>query len=107
MNDVEKLTQAVRELAFEYPNATYRSTDPRGACHYYRGVVENGPPEEGCIMGHAARRADLSELVERMQTPEPIHHIMANCGGWLRCVQLGQDKGRTWGEAVRYADEHS
>lgn len=53
MITVSQIYNEVEKLVNEYPEAIYK-----GHCNYITGKVENGPKEEGCIIGQAIRRLD-------------------------------------------------
>lgn len=105
----------IRRLADEFPVATYKSTpgaEGRTRCYYNRGEVIDGPPEEGCIFGHAARNVlpqfyliDLQEGAEEAGIGDLISDSDAMNVDWFMYVQDSQDNGLEWEAAVHRADE--
>lgn len=107
------LVDRVRVLAAKYPEGLYAVDDSLAdddECSYTKGIVENGPPTEGCLIGQAARgyiaippEADrhgivsvLDDLGVEGSKPER---------DWLENVQTSQDGGYRWAEAVATADQ--
>ena len=107
---VSDLISKVRELAAASPDCRYRSTNGSSSgCCNNRGECTNGTV--GCIIGQAAAalgydwgdepsREGVHLFVNRVfrHTPRPQTY-------WLDLVQGQQDLGKTWGDAVQYADE--
>jgi len=112
--DAAKMEAEIRRLATEFPDATYASTvlpDGTQRCYYDRGEVRNGPPEEGCIMGHAARNVlpqfyaqDLVDGSEEAAIGSMIAEQGSENVDFFLYVQENQDSGLTWSEAVTKAD---
>ena len=113
------LMEAVRLLAALYPNAIYnRPISHSNTCFYSRGVVVNGPPGHGCIIGQAFRLCGFEQyanmcLYDSISSGSPAgRHIRTTFGlsentplvDWCCEIQYHQDQGTTWGEAVRLAD---
>ncbi len=118
------LIAEVRKLADQYPDAVYRMIrhlpDEEGdtkdsQCMYDLGVVQDGPPDEGCIFGQAARRLELRKGFEYLfdgfagrenaiitTLKENGWHLgmTAEEKDWMESVQMDQDSGKTWAEAV-------
>lgn len=110
-----KLELEVRRLAEEFPNAIYRNRP----CLYNSGIVENGPETEGCIFGQALSILhpedkesfdrtscfetinNISELIERLY---PDMKEDGRACEWFYRVQVAQDTGSTWLNAVKSAD---
>ncbi len=111
--DPDLMEAEIRRLAEVYPDATYASTklpDGTSRCYYDRGEVLNGPPELGCIMGHAARNVlpqfyaqDLVDGSEEAAIGGMIGDIGEEVDFFLY-VQENQDNGMTWSAAVQKAD---
>ena len=122
MLTMEKIIADVRALAAKYPNAVYSSD---GQCCYTMGAVENGPEKCGCIFGQVLTEngIDIKEVEVRgvfkyavegighMPTIIPLIEakipdicIEIKEQDWCGAVQRHQDAGRTWGQAVEYAD---
>ena len=83
--------------------------EPRSRCLY----VHDGQP--GCIVGHVLHRAGVSvEGLAGVEDWTPLdHEVVPQFCGWaaepalelLAAVQVEQDAGATWGEALRRALE--
>lgn len=104
----------VRRLAEAYPDAIYQSAsqpDGRTKCFYDRGETTDGPPGQvGCIIGQAAANAAKPFFDNVLQFGAEEAAISEFIDSWdnadfLITVQEAQDKGATWSEAVRRADE--
>lgn len=105
--EASALIREVRALAREYPKAVYRPSRGSVDCDYMKGVVENGPPTRGCIVGQAMRRAGFRPL------PGEYTEIVRDVTGiqgtrqqidWLSVVQTSQDEGSAWADAVKAAN---
>lgn len=103
-----QLIKHVRDLAEKHPRFTYESAQWNGDCVY----VEEGKPS--CIIGQAASLAGVPiatlEQWDR-RDDSSANSVVAEIGvhgtrvrGWLRRVQIAQDRGYTWAEAVKAAD---
>lgn len=103
-----EFVRVVREIAAEQPDRVYER--PRGtgigiapACLYAHGA------EPGCIMGHVAIRLGVPiDVVQDWDGKGGIATILKahsiQEGVWLDEVQVRQDQGETWGDAVELAD---
>lgn len=99
-----ELEAEVRRLAAERPDYVYPAADGGENCFYQ----DEGKPR--CIFGEALGILDV--LVPQGET-KAIDYLLADLGvattaeqlGWAGQVQYYQDRGRSWGSAVRYADE--
>lgn len=93
----------VRRLAAESPDCVYESPD--GDCHYQRGECSNG--SVGCIWGQALRRWGIID-----ESRERAAVLVSRYGAglsdqqheWVHAVQEFQDRGESWGDAVKAAD---
>lgn len=102
---IEQVIAEVRRLADEKPDFVY-PRPPGGSCKY---TPDNEQP--GCIFGQA-----LSALGWRFALPEIEGHGIAGAlqrlnidtpprqTRWCAEVQIAQDGGQPWGEAVQLAD---
>lgn len=113
-----ELVAAVRLEAKENPDFNYRETfnagDQYGSCYY----VDEKTLEGMCLIGKAALRVGLDPTVfletwaERTRNSASFIRIAAvlieemdpNEINWLSRVQMEQDAGVTWSEAVAKAD---
>lgn len=107
MFTTEDIIEHVRALADEYPNMVYQA-DAAGICSYR----PNDSNPMGCIIGAAlqwagVRQADLVEW-EGKNADEVILGLGIKSGddhlAWLHTVQILQDRGKTWSQAVASAD---
>lgn len=100
----QQLIQIVRDKASEAPDFIYRMPPEHGTCMY----VHNGQPS--CLIGHGLAGAGIrvpsrhnactiGALVDFMELPIDFDEVT-----WLRAAQSQQDRNRTWGDAVAYAD---
>lgn len=113
MNLKQRLIARVTKLASDYQDAEYQV--PPGGCSYLSGNVLNAPGT-GCIWGQAIA-AELPECLPLLEEAdsrdngEMISDILQNIDAgfsvqfleWADCVQLSQDRGVPWGEAVEDA----
>ena len=133
LDDMKKWVASVRDGADAYPDAQYLDSDDGygGECLYFKGVVRNGPDNEGCIIGqfvvplwrdddidwlHSQENAwggygldavldDVDQLDIRFDTDNnEEYEAFTILRDWLVAVQQNQDTGHKWGEAVRKAD---
>lgn len=114
---VQDFVAKVRELAATYPDAVYvQVIDDEGEswCHYDKGVVENGPRREGCIIGQCFPEEVFETDTFLEQDRSGVTTLLPALFGfakytdemnWLRSVQSFQDRGDTWETAVRRADD--
>lgn len=114
MITLKALEQAVRDLAKEYPNATYDNAGDD--CYYAMGTVTNGPPSEGCIIGQALYMCDVGLDLDAMNDWLPagfgqLGPRLQSRGvleegdlSWFSKVQRVQDNEGTWAEAIEHAD---
>jgi hypothetical protein len=114
--DAEKLIQAVREIAAEWPDVVYPANlDSSGPACYY--TTEDGCPD--CIIGHAMarigqalpaqQRSGMNECrLLNYSVRETVWSGVLNTTRenllWLATVQNYQDSGYTWATAVSRAD---
>lgn len=110
-----QLVQKVREIAAKKPNFIYSIPEEEDwdICMYWH-PSSNSP---GCIMGHALTELgvdkedipegdDIIAVLNGLLKEESHHLVSRNQRSWLELVQSKQDAGgRTWGEAIRFADE--
>lgn len=94
MLDLNLLKTMVRKIAKERPDVKYGMPES-GTCSYDEGVCSDG--SVGCIFGQAAKL-----LGEPLYGSREITDYYDD--DWCLLVQTYQDKGRSWGEAVRQAD---
>ena len=105
----EAFIQAVRDLAAWDPDyVDPLSAKEMEACQYKSNKCTGYP---GCIVGQAAARVGFtqSEMLEAASVARFIHHLFggqftARQVDWVRRVQLAQDEGVTWRDAVYEAD---
>ncbi len=105
MTIIELLIAEVRKLATESPDNVYHGN---GICSYESGHCDNG--SVGCVFGQAAHNIGWN-----LRGEKTIDDRLLSCNivmseqqlKWCYLVQSAQDKGRTWAEAIRYADEES
>lgn len=122
--DPAQLKEQVRALAKEYPDRIYNDGPDR--CKYHlnnESATGDGPPEQGCGIGVGLQRLGVPlDMLKRMddidessfdsQAPE----IFAERVGldierdvevleWLGHFQYFQDGAKSWGEAVKEADD--
>lgn len=102
--DIPALHATVRQLAETYPNARYNRYGT--GCRYSLGTVDDGPDEDGCIVGQAFRLIGIDPAQFDEETPvPPVHRITDEpSGSWISIVQSRQDIGWTWGQALAEAD---
>ena len=104
-----QLIDIIRQLSNEYPEALY-DKGSSSMCAYERGVVHNGPPQPGCIVGQAAQRTGFFDYFNGKNAS--VESIIFDSDftyedwevQWLEEVQEDQDSGMTWGSAVERAD---
>lgn len=116
-----KITDAIRKLATDYPNAVYVPPSGEigdGKCFYTRGDVSDGPERSGCIVGQAVvmARPELEDGLKEvdyasMGAEDLLRDLSLDLEleeeelHWINSVQEHQDMGDCWSEAVREADE--
>lgn len=109
-----ELVKAIRDLAAESPDFVYtrQEVDPdslSAPCNYWPD--EKNP--QGCIVGAAMRKIGHSldgiefRGVAAFTALEDLALFQPSTGLWVNNVQSWQDKGLTWSEAVKKADEIS
>lgn len=116
ITEIEVETE-IRRLAKENPdNIYYRDSD---LCYYTRGNCLNG--SVGCIVGQALMNLGVPKglLAKEDQDDETIgaasllHRLAVKPSGrqnfsdWLVFVQMEQDFGGKWGQAVASADREA
>lgn len=104
----EDVIAKVRELAAARPGHAYKPPkDSPGECSYFTDAT--GKAGAGCIYGQALTQLGLDDLTDGVDITGILsrHHIYPSTDGldWVEMVQNEQDKGVTWAEAVRVADE--
>lgn len=129
------LVSNVRTLASAYPDGKYIrpseddviavGVQPVGTgCYYVAGVVMDGPCSLGCIMGQAIGNMPEEYRILLKEGKDINGNIDSAYGGcynvrtemdenpdiwkmyhWASDVQMLQDDGATWGEAVNKADK--
>lgn len=104
-----QVKDAVKLLAKQYPDARYQRPTS-GVCEYASGTVKNGPDTEGCIVGQAIREV-APEYVDKIRYSKSSAYGLFGYSDnteyvakWISTVQVNQDVGRTWGEAVDIAN---
>ena len=103
---VEQVNTELRRLAKETPNFIYNPSG-NGFCHYTKGH-KDGPECNGCIFGQALQNLGVPKT-EFPTQQTPIYNLWQNLTGtkppesWSD-VQSAQDKGGTWGEAIKELD---
>lgn len=122
MFTVEQVIGKVRELAEEYPNAVYQQVNCGGCC-YTIGNVKDGPGC-GCIFGQAIKAlgGELHETYNNIDCKYILKgftdipragyllyekfnlKLSISQESWCNKVQMMQDDGKTWSQAVAYAD---
>lgn len=110
MYSCKVLIEKVRELVAKSPNNVYSkegNTEGNG-CSYNQGLCLD--KSEGCIMGQALRLMGIntSNLKDYLmaELPKMDFEYSNNQLSWLHSVQMRQDIGKTWLEAMQYADLH-
>ncbi len=81
----------------------------------FLGVVQDGPPDEGCIFGQAVRRLELRKgfeylfdgfagrenaIITTLKENGWDVGMTAEEKDWMETVQMDQDSGKTWATAV-------
>lgn len=103
---IENIIAEVRRLAEEFPDNVYVS-DNGPYCYYDDGRCTNG--SIGCIFGQAIRNLgldwDLSDNVGILKVFIRNGIPMYRGHLWCRVLQVCQDNGSTWKQAVTRADE--
>ncbi len=113
MLKIEDLINEVVKLSDTYPDAVNQTEN---GCYYNKGDYGNGIV--GCIFGNALRNLGvivdcdggdndiftptIDVLLRKLKIVEGNPRKL----NWCEEVQLNQDKGRTWAEAVYEANEH-
>lgn len=113
------LANAVRRAARNCPDKIYVKPSEDSLCLYTHTDDETGGKTPGCIVGFAINQLTglyVDDNITRgavnstqwhnalKSENSPMRSFLFN---WLRNVQAEQDLGRAWGEAVKYADEHT
>lgn len=111
----EELEAKVREIAAEKPEHVYQRHEDDDSCLYVEEDAETGEyTKPGCIFGKAFLSLGVSP--DRLVTynRRGISGIMPTLFpevkstneqlSWRSVVQMRQDSGSTWSEAVRIAD---
>lgn len=105
---LKKLIATVREVAAEKPDFKYQNKDEEGFmrdCSYF----PDKDNAEGCIMGCSLSRMNIR--VDLHMEGDAIDSLLMRAGfrdetsmQWCKKVQMAQDDGMTWAEAVASAD---
>ena len=111
--DVPKFEAVLRQLASEKPDFRYVELGAGAAdCRYDGPAVGSdgkaiGNPCSGCIFGQAFQREGVTH---GLMTTEPIWLITNDLNGFTRDrwneLQMSQDTGDTWGEAIKHLGEN-
>lgn len=104
---VKDVENEVRELAYERRYYIYDDFNESGGCQY----INNG--QGSCIVGKALVNLDIDpeEIIRLEGNPaSTVVSELVDSGwqaslDWLDNVQIEQDNGTPWGEAVLIADE--
>jgi hypothetical protein len=105
----DQIITEVRRIAAENPDFRYRDHLNGGEKCFYN-ETEDGEP--ACIMGQAL--ANLGHAVDPVYEQKGVEHVLIHQFGlhpgyqqgmWLTEVQISQDRGATWAEAVETADQ--
>lgn len=119
MTTVEQIIKKVRELAAASPDNKYHATPESIICMYHAGKCDDGT--EGCIVGQACIALGLVNKYDLMfyyldngqfyNDSMTVGQLLKNLGidlyikdYWLVKVQVAQDKGKSWSDAIKYAD---
>ena len=104
---IQELINEARNLAEKYPNNIY--TKEGEFCSYSTGK-NSQCPERGCILGIASR--NIGKPLDRFQSEIQVvleerlnEDFTAIQENWLIGVQMDQDFGKSWGEAIKKNDE--
>jgi len=108
--NVPALVAAVRAIAAEHPDFCYRHNGDGTSC-LYKPTPRNGRVT-GCLIGEGLRRIGVSTAGLDKRALVGIKNLLRRVGlaaqfpeeaSWLSDVQSNQDRGHTWGDAVRTA----
>lgn len=114
----QDLIDEVRKIAKEMPDFVYAT--PFTKCCSYFGREVGDPTGQCCIMGQAFKnlKIDTSKIDETHENIStvgdliltediPVTYLDTSQVEWLDNVQLLQDEGISWGEAVSIVDSPS
>lgn len=104
MDDVRKI---VRDIAHYAPDFVYKTPNEEDRTCLYWHKETNSP---GCIYGHALKHLGVDVSTgdfEDIGIDSVLQELTgeANVPPWFMHVQLLQDSGISWGDAVADADE--
>ena len=104
MFTLEQLKDEVRRLASESPDYIYKSVCVGDLCSYI-----DGQNNKGCIFGQAIKNLE-SNFDFTSYINSSITGLLEGLGlddksRWCRCVQMYQDRGRTWKSCITIADD--
>lgn len=109
MTPARTMIEMVRRMAAKYPSARYCSQNNELGCMYDSGTVVEGPERPGCIMREVVEKFFPESLHKRISIVSLIcDSTLASTAAerrWLADVQTKQDRGVTWGDAVKRADD--
>lgn len=100
------LLGVVLDLAYNYPDAVYCKPEWSQCCLNQSGIVKDGPPRQGCIVGQALAKCGLimdvggvtsTAIGDYLEMDSKIAYRM------LLYIQIEQDGGMSWGRAVMKA----
>jgi hypothetical protein len=112
-------TISIRELATEARRLAQQEPDRHAVCTYVR--FEDDQMVPNCIVGQAAYNLGISLEDLNSVNACGIRHLTLNVQpewlhikegdeahvAWLSTLQGAQDSGRSWGEALIYADRRT
>ena len=111
----QDLIDEVRKIAEEMPDFVYATPFTKGCSYFGREVGD--PTGQCCIMGQAFKnlKIDTSKIDETHENIStvgdliltediPVTYLDESQVEWLDNVQLLQDEGISWGEAVSIVD---
>lgn len=114
---LEQVEQKVREIAKRNPKKVYAPAGTERACRYHLTRNNSAHRKDRCIFGQAFSELGVSEedLVNIRSysasaairelfdidndDPDRYNRLLA-----LRSVQVAQDRGESWGEAIKRLD---
>ena len=113
--DVPKFEAVLRQLAEENPD--FRYVEPRMediSCKYNGPAIYDktgkvaGNPCSGCIFGQAFQREGVTQGLQTLASISAIAENLDNStiDKWAG-LQVDQDNGKTWGEAIKQLGENN
>ncbi|WP_280350411.1 hypothetical protein [Nocardia abscessus] len=113
--DVKAFVAAVRKRAADNPDKVYQPVemDEGGeSCVYVERDHETGELVGSCLIGCAlvdigvpAERLDYVQMSFSTLNSVAEFGIPVTVADWAQGAQIEQDRGTTWGESVKIADE--